>query len=263
MTSDRSRRFSDIFFEVFEALPRQGPGERASAERALSLCRALPPSPLILDLGCGVGAQTLYLAELTTGRIVAVDNHAPSIERLNASIARHRLADRVVALVGDMAHLHQPPESFDLIWSEGALYSIGLENALRVCHGLLRPGGQLVFTDAVWRKDDRPPELASAFAEEYPTMGRVEDVLATLAASGFDVLGHFTLPEAAWWRDFYTPMEARIDALRGKYARDPEALALLEQIAEEPKLHRRYSAYYAYEFFIARRREAPPRRAST
>ena len=46
-------------FEVFEALPRQGPGDRACAERALALCDELPATPRILDLGCGVGAQTM------------------------------------------------------------------------------------------------------------------------------------------------------------------------------------------------------------
>jgi hypothetical protein len=47
--------FWDVFFEVFEALPRQGPGNRACAARALGLCRDLPPSPTVLDMGCGVG----------------------------------------------------------------------------------------------------------------------------------------------------------------------------------------------------------------
>jgi hypothetical protein len=34
-----------------------------------------------------------------------------------------------------------------------------------------------------------------------------------------------------------------------------EALAVLDEIVQEPEMHRRYSDYYAYEFFVARRRE--------
>ncbi|MFV8836690.1 hypothetical protein ACNSTU_17145, partial [Aquisalimonas sp. APHAB1-3] len=41
--------------------------------------------------------------------------------------------------------------------------------------------------------------------------------------------------------------------LRDKYANDVEALAVLDQLAEEPEIHRRYSGFYAYEFFVARR----------
>lgn len=54
-----------------------------------------------------------------------------------------------------MAELDQPPVSFDFIWSEGTLYNIGVEKALGLCHGLLRPGSRHVFSDAVWRKAPR------------------------------------------------------------------------------------------------------------
>lgn len=246
-------RFWEIFFELYEGLPRQGPGNRACATRALSLCRDLPRTPAVLDLGCGVGGQTLQLAELTRGSIVALDSHAPSIERLQATVAERGLGERVRPRVGDMAHPGLPPETFDLIWSEGALYNLGIENALRVCHGLLRPGGYLAFTDAVWRKENPPPEVKAGFDLDYPTMGRVPDVLAAIGKTGFALIGHFTLPDEAWWDDFYTPMERRIEELRGRYAGDAEAISVLDQLAQEPQMHRRHSDCYAYEFFVARR----------
>jgi len=246
-------RFWEIFLEVYEPLPRQGPGSRACAEKALGLCWDLPRSPAVLDLGCGVGGQTLHLASLTPGSIVAIDSHAPSIERLRATVAERGLAERVRPVVGDMAQPGIPPESFDLVWSEGALYNIGIENALRLCHGLLRPGGYLAFTDAVWRKENPPPEVKASFDLDYPTMGSVSDVLAAIAKTGFSLVGHFTLPDEAWWEDFYTPMEQRIEVLRGQHTDDAEALAVLDQLAQEPEVHRRYSDYYAYEFFVTRR----------
>ena len=66
-------------------------------------------------------------------------------------------------------------------------------------------------------------------------------------------VGHFTLPDEAWWDDFYMPMERRIEELRGRYAGDAEALAVLDQLAQEPEMHRRHSDYYAYEFFVIHR----------
>lgn len=247
-------RFMELFFAVFESLPRQGPGSRACAARALALCRDLPAAPAVLDLGAGAGGQTLHLAELAAGTIVAVDSHAPSIERLRATVAERGLSARVRPLVGDMANLELAPESFDLVWSEGALYNLGLANALRICRGLLRPGGHLAFTEPVWRKANPPPEVKATFDADYPTMGWVPDTLAAIARCGMEVLGHFPLPDEAWWDDFYTPMLRRIEALRGEHAGDADALAALDQLAQEPDMHRRYSEYYAYEFFVARRR---------
>ncbi|ADH86633.1 class I SAM-dependent methyltransferase [Desulfurivibrio alkaliphilus] len=247
-------RFWQLFFELFESLPRQGPGNRECAARALGLCQELPQSPMILDLGCGVGGQTLQLAELIpTGSIVAIDSHAPNIQRLQAAIAERGLAQRVSAIVGDMSRPGQSPGSFDLVWSEGALYNIGLRNALRVGRDLLRPGGYLAFTEPVWRKENPPPEVKESFDLDYPTMGRLDDVLAAIRDRRLQLVGHFTLPDEAWWDDFYTPMEVRVAELRRKYARDAEAAAILDQLAEEPAMHRRFSAFYAYEFFVTRR----------
>ncbi len=246
-------RFWEIFLELYESLPRQGPGNRTCAEEALGLCRELPSTPAVLDLGCGVGGQTLHLARITSGTIVAVDNHAPFIERLGRTIAELGLSDRIRPLVADMANPGMPPESFELIWSEGALYQICIESALLICHGLLRPGGYLAFTDAVWRKDNPPPEIKTSFDFDYPAMGTVADVLTAIDKTGLSLEGHFSLPNEAWWDDYYTPMERRMGEMRAKYASDADALGVLDQLAQEPEMHRRYSDYYAYEFFVARR----------
>ena len=251
--NDLSPRFWPIFFELYESLPRQGPGNRSCAAQALALCRNLPPRPIVLDLGCGVGCQTLHLADLTSGTIIALDSHAPSIERLRETINKRGLTGRIQPMVGNMAASGLPPASFDLVWSEGALYNIGLSNALRICHELLRPDGYLAFTDAVWRKEAPPAEVKESFELDYPTMGRVPDVLTAIEASDFSLVGHFPLPAEAWWDDFYTPMEIRIDELRRKYDNDVEAIAVLDCLAREPEMHRKYGEYYAYEFFVTQR----------
>lgn len=239
-----------ILFEVFESLPRQGPGSRDATSRALELCPPLPPAPRVLDLGCGVGAQTLDLAALTGGTVTAVDAYAPFIERL-----RHRAADagvdaRVEGRVADMNTLDPPQTAYDLVWSEGALYNLGLSRALEVCAAQLGPGGVLAFTDAVWRSEDPPAEVRAAFAD-YATMGRPDDVLAVLEERGWSVAGHFHLPDAAWWTDFYTPMEARITALREREATDAEALAALDTLAAESQMRREHASHYGYTFFVA------------
>jgi SAM-dependent methyltransferase len=247
-------RFRTIFFEVFGDLPRQGPGDLASAVRALELCRELPRAPAIVDLGCGAGGHTLQLAELLPdSTIVAIDLHAPSIERLRRAVVARGLERRIRGVVGDMANPGEPLGSFDLVWSEGALYCVGLPAALRVVHDLLRSGGYVAFTEAIWRQADPPPDVRALFDLDYPTMGWSADALAAIGDAGLELVGHFVLPDEAWWDEFYTPMEARIAALRAAYAGDDEALAILDQLAAEPETHRRHAAFYGYEFFVARR----------
>jgi len=251
--NELSPLFRKLFLELFESLPRQGPGSRACAARALFLCSDLPSDPKILDLGCGVGAQTMHLAEFTSGIITAVDIHVPSIEHLKARVAELGLSKRVIPMAAEMTDTGLPPESFDLVWSEGALYNIGIGKALSVCRSLLRPRGYAAFTDAVWTIDDPPPEVRELFESDYPGMGRVDDLLAIIAATGFTAVGHFTLPDEAWWTDFYSPMEKCLGEMRQRYRGNDEALAVIDILAREPEMHRKHSNCYAYEFFVAHR----------
>lgn len=251
MEDSTSAEFA-LFFEVFEGLPRQGPGSFACTERALRLCDGLPKAPAVLDLGCGGGAQTLDLAELTQGDITALDSHAPLIEQLQAKVAERDLQARVHPIVGDMAKPEFAPGRFDLIWSEGALYNIGIDVALKLYHDLLKAQGYMAFTEAVWREANPPEEVVAMFAD-YPAMGDVDNVIATIAQSGFKLVDHFPLPNEAWIEEFYAPMEQRIGALRKKYSDDPQALATLDDIAKEPALHRRHPDSYGYEFFVVQR----------
>lgn len=123
-------RFWKIFLELFVSLPRQGPGNRSCATQALGLCRDLPPSPAVLDLGCSVGGQTLHLAELLPGAtITAIDSHALSIEQLHATVAKRGLAERGRPVVGELARSGLPSQSCDLVWSERAIGSPGSQRA--------------------------------------------------------------------------------------------------------------------------------------
>src|SRR5690606_40125906 len=99
---------------------------------------------------------------------------------------------------------------------------------------------------------DPPPEVKQVFDAEYPGMGTAAAVIEAVTRAGFSPAGHFTLPDEAWWDDFYTPMLRRIDELEHAYAADAEALAVLADLRREPEMHRRYSYSYGYEFFVAR-----------
>ena len=71
-----SLRFLEILFKIIGSLPRQGPGNLASARKALRHYENLPDAPEILDLCCGTEGQTLQLAELTQGSVIAVDRNS-------------------------------------------------------------------------------------------------------------------------------------------------------------------------------------------
>jgi SAM-dependent methyltransferase len=245
----------ELLFEVFEALPRGGPGDAETTRRALQLVAGLPQRPRVLDLGCGPGpAATLELARRIEGaRVVGLDLHEPFAREVGRSARATGLGDRVFGVRADMAAPPFAPASLDLVWSEGALYQVGFAHGVRLCHDLLRSGGRLVCSEAVWLRDDPPEELRRFWEREYPGISGIEATLERVRSAGLSLVGHFTLPASAWWTDLYTPMEARLGTLRLRHAGDAAALAALDGMQAEIDLHRRHGDSYGYEMIVARR----------
>lgn len=242
----------EVFFDVQRGLPRQGPGSDDCTCRALAYCRDLPAAAAVLDIGCGPGRQTMALAEAVKRPITAVDFYQEYLDELTARAAAAGLGDRITALRADMADLPFPPQSFDLVWSEGAAYIMGVENALRSWKAFLKPGGYIAFSELLWLEDNPPSEVADFFREAYPAMDDIESNAALVEANGYRLEGHFTLSDSAWWDDYYTPLEAKLPALREKYRNDEEALGVIRMTADEIEMRRRFATSYGYEFFVAR-----------
>ncbi|MBK8979225.1 MAG: methyltransferase domain-containing protein [Planctomycetes bacterium] len=252
---DDSARLMEVFFDVQRGLPRQGPGADASTRRALALCAGLPAAPRVLDVGCGPGMQTLALLRaLPAARLTAVDLYREYLDELAARAAAAGVADRVAIVRADMRELPFPDASFDLVWSEGAAWVMGFDAALWSWRRLLAPAGCLAVSELVWLRDDPPEEVATFFASEYPAMAAAQQVADRFPAAGYELLGRFTLPDSAWWDDYYRPLAAKLPALRARYAGDPTGAPVVELTATEIDLRRRYPDCYGYEFFVARAR---------
>jgi ubiquinone/menaquinone biosynthesis C-methylase UbiE len=243
-----------IFFEIHSDLPREGPGDTACTEQAFSMLRDLPAEPRILDVGCGPGMQTLDLARLSGGTITAVDFHAHYLEEVGKRAADQGFSDRIEAVHGDMNDLKLEEEFFDLIWSEGAIYIMGFENGLSKWGRFLKPGGYLAVTEATWLKKDVTGELKAFWDEGYPAMMDVEGNLSAIREAGYADVGHFTLPDTAWWTHYYDPIEAKLPALEAKYLGDAEASSLLEAERFEIELFRKYADCYGYVFYVMQAR---------
>src|SRR5690606_9762795 len=102
--------------------------------------------PLVLDIGCGSGASALVLSRLTGGTVVAVHNHQPFLVELKERAWALQGPGRkeVQPLQASMSSLPFLNGSFDLIWSEGAAYLMGFEEALLSWRPLLKREGFLV-----------------------------------------------------------------------------------------------------------------------
>ena len=120
---------------------------RARAERnrfARLLDQAIPGNARILEIGCGTGQMSLYLARADR-LVIGADLTRTSLELAVAAAHRFKL-DRVLFLETD---LHRPglrPGSFDVVYSSGVLHHTPNPRAAfaRIAQ-LARPGGMIVL----------------------------------------------------------------------------------------------------------------------
>jgi serine/threonine-protein kinase HipA len=241
----------DAFATLHRGLPRQGPGHDDVTRDALLRLPPPPPRPVVFDLGCGPGRQTLVLARALETRIVAVDLHQPFLDQLAASAKEQGLSHWIETRCADMGALDVPCESVDLVWSEGAAYILGFAEALRRWRELLKPDGILAVTECTWLTDDRPEEAQTFWSENYSDMGTIAGNCRRAELIGLEVLDRFPLPAFAWWDDYNTPLLDRIAALRPVASGD--LIDLLDETEREIEVFRRHGHSYGYVFYLLSR----------
>lgn len=246
--------FTKIFMELFESVSRQGPGSFTSTRRALSFCSGLGQKPKILDIGCGTGAQSLFLAKETGGEVVCVDNHEPFLKILQQKSKKAGIAKQIRTELGDMNSLPFQEENFDLIWSEGAVYLMGFDNGLNNWRPFLKTGGYLAVSELSWFTTERPVEAETFWRENYPQMRSIEDNSSAVEKAGYELLSSFCLPDTDWTDCFYKELKEQVDELEKKYPDIPEARAVIDLNRVEMELFSKYSSNYGYVFYVARKR---------
>lgn len=81
-------------------------------------------------------------------------------------------------------------------------------------------------------------------------MMNIEGNLGAIQLTGYELIGHFTLPKSAWWDHYYTPIEKKLPAFRTKYNDNPEALAVAYLHEVEIDMYRKYADFYGYVFYV-------------
>jgi ubiquinone/menaquinone biosynthesis C-methylase UbiE len=193
------------------------------------------------------------LARATRGIVTAVDVHQPFLDDLMQRAGAAELADCIRPLAASMNALLFEAESFDLIWSEGAIYIMGFERGLRAWQPLVRHGGYVVVSELSWLVDD-PPAPARAFWEDaYPAMRSTAENITTVECCGYDLVADFVLPKSAWLRDYYEPLARRMPVFERDHANNPVVLEFLANQRREIDLFHAHGNTYGYVFYLLRR----------
>jgi len=233
-------------YELCELLPRCGPGDNESTRRAFNSIPQISKQPSILDIGCGSGMQTLELARISDSKIIALDNYQGFLDILLKKTDEEGFSKNITLKNMSMLEMDFEQNSFDIIWSEGALYSMGFQNGLKRCQQLLKDGGSLAVTELVYIAPNPPTTVVEYFESEYPDIKTIKERIDLIQNEGFHLLSNFTLPESSWLDNYYLPMEKELPALKKKYQNNKIGLNVFEAFQNEVDFYKKYSKCFGF-----------------
>lgn len=232
-------RYIRDFKLLLDGMSYWGPGDSLFTQQQFA---ALPiRSRRILDMGCGRGASTMALAQVTDAAIVAIDLEEEALAAV-ANSARAAGFEHVTTLCANMAALPDDLAPADLIWAEGSAYVMGVANTLKAWRPLLAsPQACIVLSDAVWLTDNPPEEALAFWQREYPAMQTLAGLLETVQAAGYRCLWHTQLPQKAW-HNYLDPIERNLARYRDELGDSPA----WQDLSREVAIHRQYLGSYGY-----------------
>lgn len=243
------------FYEAFNGMKRFGPGSDESTLRAIKMFPANTSRLKILDIGCGIGTHTLILAKhFPEADIIAIDNHAPHIEKLNEAAAKRGDSGRIHGIVMSMFEMTFENESFDLIWSEGAAYIAGFSHAIRDWKRLLKPNGYIICSEISWISDAPSEESKLFWKEGYSEMNTVECKIKQIQEQGYDCTGHFICPVSDWTVNYYEPIARNLKKMEERYRGNTQAMEAVQNLRDEIILYKKHPSDYSYVFYAMKKK---------
>jgi cyclopropane-fatty-acyl-phospholipid synthase len=170
----------------------------------------------VLDIGCGWGSLTCFLAERYGCQVVGVTPSLPQASFIRRRAGELGVADRVAVEVAHFQETALPARSFDAIALVGSINHIADSGGvLAECHRLCRFRGRLYLSSTCFRNREKRKEFydrpGTAFVREgifgWGDTVPVSELIADLEDAGFSLVGladltaHYARTVADWRRN--------------------------------------------------------------
>jgi ubiquinone/menaquinone biosynthesis C-methylase UbiE len=156
--TESEQHFFDFAAEV--GLTKHLGGLEATDE-LIELCQ-IDEGSHVLDVGCGAGQTSCYIAKRYGCRVVGVDISERMIERSRERAEREGIADRVEFKVADAQDLPFEDDLFDAVITESVTaFPEDKQRAVKEYARVTKLGGYVGLNESTWLKVPPPPEMVA------------------------------------------------------------------------------------------------------
>jgi tocopherol O-methyltransferase len=146
----------------------------------------------VLDVGCGMGGSSLYLAKQLGCAVTGITISPLQRRWAQSAACLKRLPKRATFLCADAEQVTFPPASFDVVWSvECTEHLFDKPAFFRRSAQWLRPGGRVAI--CAWLAGDRTDAIAVQHVHDVcegffcPSLGTQHDYVEWMRQAGFEI----------------------------------------------------------------------------
>ena len=185
MTTKKNAQSDTKFLDMqaYVGITKHNGGFEATNE-LLSLCH-IGDAREVLNVGCGIGVGSAYIARKYGCHVVGVDISEKMIEWSRRRAREERVEAKVEFRTADVLDLPFEADRFDVVFAESVLIFVEDQaRAIRECVRVTKPGGYVGLNEGLWTKQPSPEMVARVKDALGPFIPTIETWQALWEASG-------------------------------------------------------------------------------
>ncbi len=185
----------DIHVGCYEHTRDIGAASATTADRMIGLLSRLDADTRVLDLGAGYGGSARRLAAEYRCAVTCLNISDAQNDTNRYKNRRAGLSDRIRVVHGSFDRIPESDGSYDVVWSQDAiLHAPDRRKVLAEAFRVLKPGGEMVFTDPMQADDVLDGVLDPVYDRlNLVDLGSMRFYREAAQAVGFEVLDQIDL----------------------------------------------------------------------